>query len=142
LLLYLHYNLFRMKLLKSPANLDSLGITASVLCAIHCAMVPLLITFLPLWGLSFLANEWVEISMISISLLLGIWSLGTSFKKNHDKISPIFILIAGFGLIAFGHFSGNDFLEPIIIPIGGIVIATAHLVNLKLLKSCNIKHRH
>lgn len=142
MLLYLCNNLFRMKLLKSPVNLDNIGITASVLCAVHCAMVPLLITFLPLWGLSFLANEWVEIGMISLSLFLGIWSLGSSFKKNHHKIAPIFILITGFALIAFGHFSGNDFLEPILIPIGGIVIATAHFVNLKLLKSCGVKHNH
>ncbi|MDN3585720.1 MerC domain-containing protein [Pedobacter aquatilis] len=131
-----------MKLLKSPLNLDNLGITASVLCAVHCAIVPLLITFLPLWGLSFLANEWVEISMISISLLLGIWSLGSSFKKNHHKISPLSILITGFALIAFGHFSSHDFLEPILIPAGGIVIAIAHFVNLKLLKSCGVKHNH
>ncbi|RZK67413.1 MAG: hypothetical protein EOO85_25575 [Pedobacter sp.] len=55
---------------------------------------------------------------------------------------PTLILVLGFALIATGHFSGNDFLEPIFIPIGGIVIATAHFINLKYVKSCSIKHNH
>ncbi|WP_231491835.1 MerC domain-containing protein [Pedobacter sp. Leaf170] len=131
-----------MKITKTSINLDSLGITASVLCAIHCALVPLLITFLPLWGLSFLANEWVEISMILVSLILGIWSLSISYRKEHRKIYPTVILVLGFALIAAGHFSGYDFLEPILIPIGGIVIATAHFINLKYVKSCTVKHNH
>ncbi|WP_231459587.1 MerC domain-containing protein [Pedobacter sp. Leaf132] len=131
-----------MKITKTSINLDSLGITASVLCAIHCALVPLLITFLPLWGLSFLANEWVEISMILVSLILGIWSLSISYRKEHRTIYPTVILVLGFALIATGHFSGYDFLEPILIPIGGIVIATAHFINLKYVKSCTVKHNH
>ncbi|WP_316737193.1 MerC domain-containing protein [Pedobacter aquatilis] len=131
-----------MKLLKSAINLDRLGITASVLCAIHCALIPIIITFLPLWGMSFLANEWVEIGMILMSLCLGIWSLGSSYKKEHHKIYPIYVLISGFLLIAFGHFSGYEFLEPILIPIGGFVIASAHFINLKYVKSCRTKHIH
>jgi hypothetical protein len=45
---------------KTSARLDSIGITASTLCAIHCAAMPLLFTSLPLLGLGFLANAWVE----------------------------------------------------------------------------------
>ena len=38
---------------KYTSKLDNAGMTASILCAIHCAIVPLLITVLPLAGLSF-----------------------------------------------------------------------------------------
>jgi len=134
LLLYLG-----MKSLKI-INLDKLGITASTVCAIHCAALPFLLTLLPLWGLDFLANPMLEISMILISLVLGIWSLGKSFKKVHQNIGPLFLLATGFAIILVGHFSGGEFLEPVLIPIGGLTIASAHLINLRLFKRC--KHHH
>jgi hypothetical protein len=49
-----------MKRPKLTSKLDRIGMTASTACAIHCAAVPLLITSLPLIGLGFLANPWVE----------------------------------------------------------------------------------
>lgn len=131
-----------MKILRYHINLDRVGITASTLCAIHCAAIPFLITILPIWGLDFLANEWMEIFIIVISLILGIWSLTTSFKKTHYNILPISLFVTGFALIVMGHFLNIDFLEPILIPFGGFTIALAHLINLRLLKSCPTNHKH
>ncbi|WP_443944177.1 MerC domain-containing protein [Pedobacter sp. AW1-32] len=131
-----------MKLAMRKINLDRIGITASTLCAIHCAALPFVLTMLPLWGLEFLANEAVEIGMIVLSLLLGIWSLGRAYRKDHQKILPVFLLVIGFSFIGFGHFLGIDSLEPILIPLGGVIIAAAHFVNLKLLNTCVIKHKH
>jgi hypothetical protein len=122
-------------------NLDKIGISASVLCAIHCAAVPFVITLLPLWGLDFIANEWFEIGMICLSLLLGIWSLGKSIKSHHH-VSPILMLILGFLSIAIGHFYGIPVIESILIPLGGLIIAAAHLLNLKYLKKCPVNNNH
>lgn len=119
------------------AALDQLGITASVACAIHCAALPFLITTLPLWGLEFLAHSWVELSMICLSLVIGVWSLSTSFPK-HKKITPIMVLIMGFMLIATGHYAFHS-LEAVLIPIGGFTIAAAHYLNWKYSRNC---HQH
>ncbi|MEH3115447.1 MerC domain-containing protein [Pedobacter terrae] len=129
-----------MKQRSYKINLDRIGITASTLCAIHCAALPFLITVLPLWGMEFLANEAVEITMIAFSLIIGIWSLSAAYRKQHRSIIPILVLVTGFTCIAFGHFSGIEFLEPILIPIGGLTIAAAHYVNLRMLKSCPLGH--
>ncbi|WP_412467697.1 MerC domain-containing protein [Pedobacter sp. KLB.chiD] len=123
-------------------NLDRIGITASTLCAIHCAALPFLITVLPMWGMEFLANEAVEIAMVAVSLVIGIWSLSSAYRKQHRRILPILVLIAGFACIAMGHFSGIEMLEPVLIPLGGLTIAVAHFINLKMLKSCPIDHQH
>ncbi|WP_316848333.1 MerC domain-containing protein [Pedobacter psychrodurus] len=131
-----------MKLRSYKINLDRIGITASTLCAIHCAALPFLITVLPMWGMGFLANEMVEIAMIGVSLILGVWSLSSAYRKQHHRIIPIAILVTGFGCIAFGHFSGIELLEPILIPLGGFTIAAAHYINLKMLKSCPLDHQH
>jgi hypothetical protein len=80
--------------------------------------------------------------MIMLSIFLGVWSLGRSYRKDHHKLLPIMVLLAGFALIAFGHFSGIAQLEPIIIPIGGLVVASAHLINMKLMRKCSHKASH
>ena len=142
MLLYLQTKFILMKLRSYKINLDRIGITASTLCAIHCAALPFLITVLPMWGMGFLANEAVEITMIAVSLIIGIWSLSAAYRKQHHRIMPILVLISGFACIAFGHFSGIELLEPILIPLGGFTIATAHYINLRMLKSCPIDHQH
>jgi len=126
-----------MALSKIALQLDRLGMTASTLCAIHCVLVPIFITTLPLLGLEFLSNEWVEISMIIVSVILGTVSLSLSYRKQHRKLLPFFVLIAGFVLIATGHFSGMEKLEPVLIPLGGFTVAAAHLVNWRLNKTCS-----
>lgn len=131
-----------MKILRFQVNLDKLGITASTLCAIHCAALPFFITMLPMWGLGFLANPIFEVLMIGVSLILGVWSLSSAYRKQHHQISPILVLILGFILIAFGHFAGIDALEPIFIPLGGFTIAAAHLINLRLLRKSRVNHQH
>lgn len=120
-----------MKIL-SHTQIDRLGIMAAIACAVHCAALPLLITTLPLIGLEFLANIWVEITMICISLLLGCYSLNKSYPK-HRSLTPTILLLVGFVFIAFGHFLLHDF-EAFLIPIGGLLLATAHFVNWKTLK--------
>ena len=125
-----------MAISKTTQNLDRMGVTASALCAVHCALVPIFITALPLLGLEFLANDWVEITMIAVSAILGTLSLSLSYRKQHRKLLPFIVLITGFILISIGHFSGFQSLEPILIPAGGIIVAAAHVVNWKLNNAC------
>jgi hypothetical protein len=130
-----------MALSKTSQHLDRLGMTASTLCAVHCALVPVFLTTLPLLGLEFLSNEWIEISMIIVSVFLGTLSLSISYRKQHRKSLPFFVLFTGFAMIATGHFSGINSLEPILIPLGGFTVAAAHLVNWKLNRSCSHDHK-
>lgn len=73
-----------MKYQKTSLSLDGMGMLASTLCAIHCVFVPLLFSTLPLWGIGFLANQWVEILMIVVSVFLGTLSLSVNYF-NHLK---------------------------------------------------------
>ena len=50
-------------------NWDALGISASIACAIHCAILPLFLTSLPVFGIEIINNELFEISMIVLAFL-------------------------------------------------------------------------
>ena len=127
-----------MKVLNNSDRLDHLGIAASVACAIHCALLPFVISILPLIGLEFLANTWVEITMIGLSVIIGIWSL-TKSLHHHRNIIPIILLVLGFTLIANGHFLWQE-MEAILVPLGGITIAVAHYINWKYNRVCSYKN--
>ena len=131
-------------------KLDNIGMTASTLCAIHCAAVPVLFSSLPFLGLGFLANPWVEWVMIGIALIVGVSSIGVSFFRSHHKALPLILFVGGFVIILIGHlFTHASLAEAILVPMGGICIAVAHFVNYKYVGTCNagesvfhIKHSH
>ena len=138
-----------MRSLKMAIKLDNIGMAASTLCAIHCAAVPVFFTSLPILGLSFLANPWVEWTMILMALVVGVSSIGTSFLRAHHRASPLILLMAGFITIILGHIYTKGWLEAIIVPTGGILIAVAHFVNYKYAGTCqagdsflHVKHSH
>lgn len=115
-------------------KLDHIGFTASALCAVHCALMPFVITLLPLVGLEFLSSIWVEIGVIALSLIIGISSLIPSYVKYHRKLLPLILLLLGFILIFGTHLLQWHELEPVLVPLGGISIALAHYINWRLNK--------
>lgn len=123
--------------------------TASTLCAIHCAAVPVFLTSLPLVGLGFLANPWVEWGMIIVALVVGVWSIAGSFLNSHHKALPLILLVIGFATIILGHIFTKGWLEAVIVPVGGLTIAAAHFVNYKYAGTCtsgdsflHVTHKH
>lgn len=117
-------------------NWDVLGITTSVACAIHCAVLPLIMTSLPLFGVNIIHNFWFEFSMIALACLIGIYSLYHGYKKHHHSIVPIIIFIIGIFFL-FAKQVWHKFELWLLIP-AVILIVTAHFVNYK---SCRV-HNH
>lgn len=128
-----------MKTLLKFGRLDQLGMTASFACAIHCALLPMVVSILPLMGLEFLANTWVEVGMICLSLVLGAWSLISTYPRHQNRV-PLLVLFIGFLLIAAGHFLFES-LEAVVVPLGGFTIAGAHYINWKLNRVCTHDHK-
>lgn len=115
-------------------NLDALGFSASAICAVHCLAMPFVITLLPVIGLSFLAHPAFEVSLIASGLIIGAFSLSHGYLKHHHNLLPILILSTGFGLIAVGHVEPFEPYEFLIVSFGASLVATAHILNYRLLK--------
>ncbi|WP_299286502.1 MerC domain-containing protein [uncultured Mucilaginibacter sp.] len=130
-----------MKNLKFNQTLDKVGITASVLCAIHCAFFPVLLTLLPLLGIGFLVKGWAEIAMVLFSLLIAGVSILSAYKL-HQNVLPLVLLATGFSIIGVVHLFLPKNLEPFILPFGGLSIAFAHYLNLNYKGRCFVKHHY
>ena len=122
-----------MKFSFTTKLLDSLGFSASFLCALHCASLPLILSAISASSFSFLANPFFETAMILVSIVVGISSLLPSYK-NHKNIVPIASLMIGFSFIFSGHFLVSESLESVVTPIGAFVVAFSHLINIKYSK--------
>jgi len=76
-------------------NWDAIGITASLACAIHCALLPLFLTSLPLFGVNIIENLSFEYLMIGVAFGVGSHSLYHGRKKHHHNRLPFYFFTAG-----------------------------------------------
>ena len=116
-------------------NYDALGIATSIACAIHCAILPILLTSLPILGINIINNIWFEVGMIFLATAIGIYSLYHGFKKHHHKILPILLFVAGIGLLVLKqiyHKHQLVFLIPAV-----ILIISAHFINYQACRKAN-----
>jgi len=117
---------------------DRLGIFTSTACALHCFLMPFLITFLPYFGLSFLANEAFEIIILCISFFLALLSCCFGFKVHYNK--KVFLMFSfGFLIIILGRFAhefGWEFFSTSLLFLGGLTVALSHRFNNVLCKTC------
>jgi len=119
--------------------IDKVGMFSSATCAVHCMLLPFLISILPLYGLSFIVNESFEIIMLMASITLAILSLCMGYKTHKNK-KMFFLFSAGISLLLLGRFAHENnwgFSSIVILFIGGLLISGSHFVNNKLCKSCN-----
>jgi hypothetical protein len=123
-------------------RLDRLGAAASLACALHCAAMPLLVSLLPLVGLSFLAKEQTEWALICLSLGLGSLSLLPSYARKHRRLRPLLLFAFGASLIITAPLSAEEGarLEAPAMTLGALMIACAHMVNRRLCRSCVACH--
>lgn len=117
--------------------IDNTGACLSFTCAIHCLAMPLLVTILPLIGLSFLVSEPAELAIIGGAVVLALGSIVWGIR-HHRSWRAFLVLVVGIAFIATAHSSAEGVFEVILHSSGGILLATAHLVNRHLCKTCPV----
>ena len=110
-------------------RLDKMGMSASFFCAIHCALMPILIGILPLLGLSFLANHAIEDTVIVCAFFIASLSLLPSYFRVHKKLHALLMFAGGFTLLIVGHSIDAKWAEAPMAVAGGLSIALAHWIN-------------
>lgn len=120
-------------------NWDAFGVTVSIACAIHCALLPLVLSSLPLFGINVIDNLYFEYGMIALAFFVGAYSLYHGFKKHHHNWLPLIIFSVGMlCLLAkqIFHNLHNYLLIPAV-----ILIITSHFLNYKFCRHHNHAHK-
>ena len=121
-------------------NWDLMGMITSVACAIHCAILPLVLTSLPLFGINIINNSFFEWTMISVAFIVGCYALSHGYKSHHRNMKPLLIFTAGFiFLILKQIFFKYEFvfLAPAV-----CLILYAHFLNFRFIAQFRTADRH
>lgn len=113
---------------------DRFGATASFLCAVHCAVLPLIIATLPAIGLGFLANHRFERGFVAFASVLALTTLVVGFRRHH-QFRAFWFLVPGILLLAAGmvvDFEASATAHAVLVAMGGTLVAVSHLTNLRL----------
>ena len=110
-------------------HLDAVGFFASILCALHCALLPLLLLLMPMAPLEVLHKPFAELLVVGVSFLIAAVSLGFSFPKHRRNHVPL-IMLLGFLTILAAHFTAtSEIMELVLTSSGGVLVALGHYAN-------------
>ena len=117
-------------------QLDAVGFFASILCALHCALLPFLVVLLPFAELDFLLGPGAELALVGVSLIIAFASVVGSFHRHKRKRVPLAMLL-GFSCILYGILAApSAALEILCTSTGGVLVALGHYLSWRYL------HRH
>ncbi|SDK64985.1 MerC mercury resistance protein [Catalinimonas alkaloidigena] len=116
-----------------------LGFSVSLLCAVHCITLPLLLTVLPLVGSEWAADQRLEWGLMLISLPIAAYTLGKDFQQHHR---PGALWLAGLGFL--GILGGHLLLQHhafthVVAGLGGLLVAVAFWLNWRYRPHCAVE---
>lgn len=121
---------------RRPARmLDRVGATGSLLCAVHCALLPLLLALLPSLGIAAWLGHDFERGFVLFASALGLFTLLWGYRR-HRTARALRLLVPGLSALWLGVLVAplHEAVLPhaIVMTLGGTLVGLAHLANLRL----------
>jgi hypothetical protein len=127
-------------LMKLKLNWDGLGMATSVICAIHCGLLPIVLPTLPLFGINIVHNAFFEWAMIGLAFGVGAYSLYHGYKRHHHSLYPVLFFGIGFFFLVAKQFYKPG--ELLLLSFAVLFIIYGHWRNYKLCRKnrCHSAH--
>jgi hypothetical protein len=114
---------------------DSVGAICAALCAMHCAVLPLMLALLPTLGAGVLGRPALEFGYVALASALALSSLWQGYRRHRAYRALAFLtpgLVAVWAGVLVPVLHDDVVLHAATMTLGGTLIAVAHLVNLRL----------
>lgn len=122
-----------------PGGLDRLGISASVLCILHCTALPLVAVALPAAGATWELATWLGWAAVATVALVALLTLPRGFSRHGHSLPPLLAALGVVGLVAGEFLAGPGLGWGTVLTLtGGLAVVAAQLHNLKLLRHCHL----
>jgi len=116
-------------------QIDRIGVMASLLCAVHCSVIPLALAYGALAGLSWMTNPVLEVLFIGTAMIAAFFSVSRSLHRHDHAYHAMSFMILGFVLIISSHALFHSY-EILFATLGGISIASGHFINGYMSQKC------
>jgi len=141
-----------------PHSWDIIGVSLSALCVVHCLAMPLVIAYLPHFGLNWLSSDGFHLWFAIAAVIFGSGSFLPSYLQHRRMVVPALGAI-GLVVLSYSAVAGNDLCcaaaccetsSPIRsestvtsglasfgwTPIGGVLLMLAHGLNCRFACHC------
>jgi hypothetical protein len=116
---------------------DAIGIGASLACAIHCVLLPVLFTTVSFLGIEVLHNAYLETLTLLASMSVGGWAIRHGYIQHHHNKWLLVSFITGLILMLIGNFVHSFAIELVLKLVGAVLIVIAHVKNWQ---ACRVTH--
>jgi MerC mercury resistance protein len=120
---------------RSHTIFDRIGAALSVTCALHCLLTPILLAFVSLGAVGWLASEKTEFVLLSVATTLAAVVLSWGWHV-HRRLGSLGIFAVALVLIGAGGSLAPESAETPMVIAGGLSIALAHVVNSRFCRGC------
>lgn len=124
--------------MKLKINWDAFGIATSLACAIHCALLPLFLSSLPIFGYNIIENNWFEYMMIALAFAVGTYALYHGRRRHHHSWVPMILFTVGI-ILLLSKVIWHHLELWLLIPAVTLII-TAHYLNYRMCRVHNHAH--
>ena len=136
---------------------DKLSICLSVCCILHCIALPFIIIMIPSVASLWINDESVHVLLVLMAIPISLFAMGISLRKHHNYkcialaligltllVIAIFMHDIGFsgehGHVEYGnnehghedHGGLDETLETVFTVLGGLLLLSAHFLNIRL----------
>jgi len=112
---------------------DVWGIICSGLCIVHCLFIPVLFVLgVSSASIAYLESEWVHLVLAVPMITLAVWSVFLGWRA-HRQVKPIVFASSGL-ILLFSSLIAAEQYEVYLATTAGLLLISAHLSNLKLVK--------
>ena len=124
--------------MNSVVVLDRAGICASLACAVHCAVFPVVLAALPALGLVWLEAAWVDWAMLLLAAGIALRAHRDGFTV-HRRCLPAGVATVGLLTIVTtmcllkGN-AGQHYMQAA----GAVVVTSSHVWNRHLCRTCTV----
>lgn len=122
---------------------DKAAVSLSVICAIHCMAMPIILVAVPALTGLFFTEESFHLWMVVAVLPLSVYALTVGCKK-HKRYRVLGIGAVGLAILIGAALFGHDLVgedgEKALTVIGATIIAIGHILNFRLCRQheeCN-----
>jgi len=116
---------------------DRIAIAVSAVCAVHCAVTPVVLAVLP-----FLGSTKLEFGIRLCAVTLGLLGIGfgSVIHKSTRSLPYLVVALALFGWLTVNH--GVAQYEEQLSVLASLVLMAGHWINLKTAKAACASHDH
>ena len=123
--------------------LDKASISLSVVCAIHCLLLPLALVLIPSMAVLPIADERFHQLLVVLVLPTSLFALTIGCRRHRQwrvMVCGALGLTVLFLTVLAGHEMLGEFGEKSLTLLGAILVAISHIINFRQCKATKCKH--